>query len=96
MDSLQVQLGSSDNDPAYIDNDGTIRLQDLVFSCGLGTEVYPSGKFGFDFPVEKVGGDRYQDSANLIAGNKLEITDKRLLQISQSYIQISSSQEILQ
>jgi len=74
--------GSSDNDPAYIDNDGKIRLENLTFSCNLGNSVYPSGKFGFDFPVEKVGGDRYQDSANLIAGNKLEITDKALANIA--------------
>ena len=78
--------GSSDNDPAYITNDGTVRLEELVFECdsggGLSTQFFPSGAVGYDFPVEKVGGDRYQDSANLIAGNKLEITDKALANIA--------------
>ena len=78
--------GSSDNDPAYIENDGTVRLEELVFQCdsggGLSTQFFPSGAVGYDFPVEKVGGDRYQDSANLISGNKLEITDKALANIA--------------
>jgi len=78
--------GSSDNDPAYIENDGKVRLEELVFQCdsggGLTTQFFPSGAVGFDFPVEKVGGDRYQDSANLISGNKLEIADKALANIA--------------
>ena len=81
-----VGTDSSDNDPAYIENDGTVRLEELVFECdsggGLSTQFFPSGAVGYDFPVEKVGGDRYQDSANLIAGNKLEITDKALANIA--------------
>ena len=81
-----VGTDSSDNDPAYIENDGTVRLEELVFQCdsggGLSTQFFPSGAVGYDFPVEKVGGDRYQDSANLISGNKLEITDKALANIA--------------
>ena len=81
-----VDAGNVRSKTAYITNDGTVRLEELVFECdsggGLSTQFFPSGALGYDFPVEKVGGDRYQDSANLIAGNKLEITDKALANIA--------------
>jgi hypothetical protein len=64
-----------------------VSLSGLRFTCaGIGgTNIYPSGAYGYIFEAKTVAPGRYVDSYNLIQANKQEIIDTAYAQIGISY-----------
>jgi hypothetical protein len=82
-----VGIGSTTAIGFYAEPGQKVKLKDLVFQCNSGggpsTALYPSGNLGYDFTILSTAIDnRYEDAANLISGNRLEIIDKSLASIA--------------